>query len=178
LLAEYEEQTEPQQDGDTEETSEPQEPQGLDDIIEELDTSWQVHQQKLGLLEFADALRAERDRFDLRNTLADIRSALPEAASLSDGTILSWLIGLYTIDPRVQCDWDRRHEHPGHWDSVDPDLTEMREAVAFAVRGGSGAPTAPGPMPDIHHMTDREFAKFTEENFGYRPAHLDTWGGQ
>lgn len=132
------------------------------------------------------ARKAEQDRqfkIDMDKTVANVRGEFDP--SVFDDTFMeSWIDAQARNDPRLQNAWANRHNDPKAFGQIveglgrnfnkkfkalpDKQVTEDREAVAEAVRGASKqAPAA--KAVDYASMSDAEFSKYTDENFGFRP---------
>ena len=132
------------------------------------------------------ARKAENERqfkIDMDKTVESVRGDF-DPGIFDDTFMESWIDAQARNDPRLQNAWSNRHNDPKAFGRIvevlgrnfnkkfkalpDKQVTEDTEAVAEAVRGSSKQAPAPKTV-DTTQMSDAEFARYTEENFGFRP---------
>lgn len=133
---------------------------------------------------------AQQDREDWGRVTAFAKDLVAEFPSAPEGYAELWLRNELTTDPEFRQVLADRYTSPRALDRAEramerqfkklrdhvrsfPDrhATEDREAVAAAVRGGPRTPPPPS-APNYATMTDKEFSKSVESDFGFKPSRL------
>jgi folylpolyglutamate synthase/dihydropteroate synthase len=143
----------------------------------------QIDSRRQELQEAEQQLLLSLHQRDLADAVQSVRSDLDKNL-FSDGFIQTWLDAKANSDQRLQQLWLERGQNPGAMKAalnqlaaefhqtfgkvsrVDENSTVDHEAVAQAVRN-SGGKIPPEPPPDYSRMSNREFQKYTQDNWGF-----------
>jgi hypothetical protein len=142
----------------------------------------QIDSKRQELQQAQEFLRAQEDTYDEAEALRAIRGNL----DIGDEDVQAFIAGRVLKDPEISQVWQNRREDRASYnrlvDRLRGDLQQHeeqqrqkvlsreavadREAVAQAVRG-QGGKVPPEPPPDYGRMSNREFQKYTQDNWGF-----------
>jgi hypothetical protein len=138
---------------------------------------------RLKRLEQEQAERVYRE--DLGHVIKGVRGDFA-TDEVDDEFIETWINAQAKRDIRLANAWAKRHDDPSGFKRVvkglaqkfaekhsklrkqDQDATDTREAVADAVRRGSGKPPE-GKAPDFKDTSNAEFREKVKKEYGYTP---------
>jgi hypothetical protein len=142
----------------------------------------QIDSKRRELQQQQEFLRAQEDAHDEAEALRAIRGDL----DVGDEDVQGFIAGRVLKDPDISHVWQNRREDRASYNRMVARLRDDlqqheeqqrqkvlsrealvdREAVAQAVRG-QGGKVPPEPPPDYGRMSNREFQKYTQDNWGF-----------
>jgi hypothetical protein len=142
----------------------------------------QIDARKAELQQAHQSLRAQEDTYDEAEALRAIRGDL----DVGDEDVQGFIAAQVLKSPEISQVWQNRREDRAAYNRMVTRLREDlqqheeqqrqkilsreavadREAVAQAVRG-QGGKVPPEPPPDYSRMSNREFQKYTQDNWGF-----------